>query len=347
MKSATVSDFMMVAGLYMSNEKVIQQIIDEIKIPDDKKKDIYLPYSKLRINNDRELYTIDKDEDFYGTLTPTAIMHLFTKVDMPLPYMKRLMKQKPQMVTDQFNFWVRTIPELRKATALIRAVKEENSETYKIRAVLSDKYVIFDNAQLFEALLDSLSIPIPELELDFIVNNENTFYIRLIFPQMVQNYGSDTNPDNVYLGVDIINSEVGYSALLINPILWRENDATAIRACKKEDVLTCRHIYTDVSDLGRLMCNSLNHSLGAGLNLQKTLKKAHKKKIDNAEKFFKERGSKVHLTKNLTTKTAEHYEAMDGATLFDAVFAIAHTASELESTEMRFKTETALCELLY
>ena len=331
----------------MSNEQVIENIISKIKIPDTLKKDIYLPYTQLRINNDKELYTVDKDEDFYGELSPTAIMHLFTKVDMPLPYMKRLLKQRPQMVTDQFNFWVRHLPELSKATALVRAVKDEESGVYKIRAVLSDKYVIFDNTQLFEALLDSLTIPIPEIELDFIADTENILYLRLLYPQMVHNYGDDTNPDNVYLGVDIINSESGYSSLLINPILWRENDRTAIRACNPEDVLSCRHIYTDTSDLGRLMCNSLNHALGAGINLQKTLKKAHKKELPDAKKFFKEKGTKVHLTKNLTNKTQEHFEAQNGSTLYDAVFAIAHTASELDSTEMRFKTETAICELLY
>jgi hypothetical protein len=168
------------------------------------------------IAEDEHIYTIP-DENYglvlgvYKTgkwpLTEWAHSQLAEKTGIPKKYYDRMREAEEfELLADNINTW------LRGERRLIRILDG------KVRAILSDRYRIIDNYDLVFLALDEFQKK-ETVEIHRIDLTETMLYIKAIDRTL-----TDTvkEKDIVYGGLVIRNSEVGASALRIEPFILRK-----------------------------------------------------------------------------------------------------------------------------
>jgi hypothetical protein len=167
------------------------------------------------IAEDEHIYAIP-DENFgivlgvYKTgkwpLTEWAHSQLAEKTGIPKKYYDRMLEAEEfELLADNINTW------LRDGKRLIRILDG------KVRAILSDRYRIIDNYDLVFLALDEFQKK-ETIEIHRIDLTETMLYIKAIDRTLTDTIKEE---DMVYGGLVIRNSEVGASALRIEPFIFR------------------------------------------------------------------------------------------------------------------------------
>jgi hypothetical protein len=167
------------------------------------------------IAEDEHIYAIP-DENFglvlgvYKTgrwpLTEWAHSQLAEKTGIPKKYYDRMLEAEEfELLADNINTW------LRDGKRLIRILDG------KVRAILSDRYRIIDNYDLVFLALDEFQKK-ETIEIHRIDLTETMLYIKAIDRTLTETIKEE---DIVYGGLVIRNSEVGASALRIEPFILR------------------------------------------------------------------------------------------------------------------------------
>jgi hypothetical protein len=167
------------------------------------------------IAEDEHIYAIP-DENFglvlgiYKTgkwpLTEWAHSQLAEKTGIPKKYYDKMLEAEEfELLADNINTW------LRDGKRLIRILDG------KVRAILSDRYRIIDNYDLVFLALDEFQKK-ETIEIHRIDLTETMLYIKAIDRTLTETIKEE---DIVYGGLVIRNSEVGASALRIEPFIFR------------------------------------------------------------------------------------------------------------------------------
>jgi hypothetical protein len=168
------------------------------------------------ITEDEHIYAIP-DENYglvlgvYKTgkwpLTEWAHLQLAEKTGIPKKYYDRMLEAEEfELLADNVNTW------LRDGKRLIRILDG------KVRAILSDRYRIIDNYDLVFLALDEFQKK-ETIEIHRIDLTETMLYIKAIDRTLTD---AIKEQDIVYGGLIIRNSEVGASALRIEPFIFRK-----------------------------------------------------------------------------------------------------------------------------
>jgi hypothetical protein len=211
--------------------------------------DIVAPASKLRSENgvivvegtDVEL-TEEGVTTIDGRYVPTAIFDegLSNKLGIPLPYVRRMRNERPDLYDANLNGWLRgqvdldgdfakADPDSRKF--LIRAFRGDDGDGIA-RAFLSDSYKVIDNLDCLSAALDGVRQSGAHIEIDGCDLTDRRMYVRIkapevqaLAPTLLQNYRSpfsgNSGAENptVFAGFVISNSETGNGSFSITPRL--------------------------------------------------------------------------------------------------------------------------------
>jgi hypothetical protein len=167
------------------------------------------------IAEDEHIYAIP-DENFglvlgvYKTgrwpLTEWAHSQLAEKTGIPKKYYDRMLEaEEYELLAENINTW------LRGGRKLVRILDG------KVRAILSDRYRIIDNYDLVFLALDEFQKK-ETIEIHRIDLTETMLYIKAIDRTLTETIKEE---DIVYGGLVIRNSEVGASALRIEPFIFR------------------------------------------------------------------------------------------------------------------------------
>jgi len=140
-------------------------------------------------------------------LTDWAHLQLAEKLGIPKKYYERMRNSgKSQLLADNINAWLEG-----KERRLIRILDG------KIRAILSDRYRIIDNYDLVFLALDEFkkkeTVAIYRIDL-----TETMLYLKAVDRTLT---ASIREEDLVYGGLVLRNSEVGASALRVEPFILR------------------------------------------------------------------------------------------------------------------------------
>jgi hypothetical protein len=168
------------------------------------------------IAEDEHIYAIP-DENYglvlgvYKTgkwpLTEWAHSQLAEKTGIPKKYYDRMLEAEEfELLAENINTW------LRDGKRLIRILDG------KVRAILSDRYRIIDNYDLVFLALDEFQKK-ETIEIHRIDLTETMLYVKAIDRTLTETIKEE---DIVYGGLVIINSEVGASALRIEPFIFRK-----------------------------------------------------------------------------------------------------------------------------
>lgn len=182
----------------MNWETIKQQVLED----DHEKWDLNVPTASLALNTSGLLEVSSNGNSGKFGLTEHAITQLCQRLSIPARYFKRLPKE---MQAQLANY---DLGRLDDSTFLMRGKGQA------IRAVLSDKYVAYNNRQVIEAV--SAAIAGDGLAVKSFVLEERFMFIKLV---------SVTLADEVLelkTGVMITNSEVGCAQVAVEPFLYRK-----------------------------------------------------------------------------------------------------------------------------
>lgn len=191
-----------------------------------------------------------------GTYRPTAVCDegISQKLQIPLPYMRRLRDERPDLYDANVNGWLHGRREKRRLAPMGTAGDGDGYETMRpaipgddrsfmlrcfrgdddqqgiARAFLSDRYKVVDNLDALTAALDGVRAAGVAIEIDGCDLTDRRMYVRVkapevqaLAPTLLKNYRSPFSgklgADNptVFAGFEISNSETGGGAFTITP----------------------------------------------------------------------------------------------------------------------------------
>ena len=207
----------------MQKRKSLVELAGEIERQQSSKKDMIADTRSIRVVPNTasnkalriELRTADRNDDqgFSHSsaegynLQPTAIKQITERVKIPARYANRMAEEAPELLAHNMNHWFKANPERR----MIRTL-DGNA-----RAFLSDRYQRIDNVDIASVVLPILAqddrIKIKSCEI-----TDKRMYIQAVTDRI---HGEVTVGDEVQAGIIISNSEIGYGAVSIQPLIYR------------------------------------------------------------------------------------------------------------------------------
>lgn len=211
----------------------------------------------LRVANADHQLSVDGVSTCDAVLVPTASADadLATKLDIPLPYLRRLRAGKTDLYDANVNAWLADKPDRR---FLVRGLRDTAStQPGVLRALLSDSYRIVDNLDILMAVLDGIRRTDAQAEVTQADLTETRMYVKVqsrqvaeMAPQLLAGYRSPftgaRGADNplVFAGFVVSNSETGRGKFTISPQL-------VVQVCNNGMTLN-RHALSEVHLGGKL-----------------------------------------------------------------------------------------------
>lgn len=167
-------------------------------------------------------------------VTPTAHRQIAEKVKIPFDYYERMRQGQPDLLASNVNRWLSTEPN-RHLLRLLAPVTEDEGRTmtaagaqFRLRAVLSPKFRILDNAALLNVIL-----PVAAAHGATVASfnyTDDKFSLRMVAAETTieairreHHLGVDTVHKFVNevlkFGLSLTNSETGFAALLLEPFV--------------------------------------------------------------------------------------------------------------------------------
>lgn len=226
----------------------IQQLVEQLKSEQLKKRDMVIPSSclsfkdgKLQIVNVKKSNELDQmlrgvfgvtpSEQEYVTMSldPLDAFHkqMAQRFEIPYPYYKRMMDAQNIPLLDQnVNHWLANA----KKNYLIRCFTSTDDKSGVVRAILGDRYRILDNLDVLMAALDAVKQSGVNIKIESADITDTKMYVRFIAPDVVQespallkNYRVPNKPSGtdygIHAGFVLTNSETGHGSSFIAPRL--------------------------------------------------------------------------------------------------------------------------------
>lgn len=200
----------------------------------------------LRVAGADPLIEDDGVTDPNGAYRPTTVCDegIADKLRIPLAYVRRLREEAPDLYDANVNGWLHgrqrrsadgTVDVIRPGddrSFLLRTFRPDDGGEGVARALLSDRFRIFDNLDILTAALEGIRDAGVEVDIDGCDLSERRMYVRVrapevqaLAPTLLRGYRSpfsgasgDENP-TVFAGFVVANSEVGAGAFTITPRL--------------------------------------------------------------------------------------------------------------------------------
>lgn len=245
----------------------LDHLVEMLRTQHDVKYDVVVPSSELRaldgdlsIKNGAAEITDEGVTSAHARLTPTAGCdgQLAERLDIPVKYFRRMRDENVPLLDANINSWLNRDPARQ---FLVRGFRTDNPTDVGIaRGVLSDRYRMVDHLDVLMAGLDGIAKSGVECRIDSCDLNDRRMRVRVSSPavevhapRMLAGYRSPfqgsghggapaANPEVVWGGFEITNSETGYGAMAITPrirVLVCDNGMTITK-----DALRSIHVGT-------------------------------------------------------------------------------------------------------
>lgn len=339
----------------MNNKDQFVALLDRINEEKQTLKDFEVPFGDLRMTNEGRLVSLDKFGRSHGSeLTDFALTQLFTKSEMPVRYMKKMLNERPEMVAEHFNYWMQkeADKEEKHKKVLLRGFYDlsegQVKPELKVRGVLSDRYTILDNDQVLEGLVE-VANGLPDFKVESLFNNDKKLHIRLSFNDMFEDFGISPEGKNdiVKVGLDIQNSEIGYSSLIIAPITYRLVCTNGLKLWKAEEgSLRKRHVHVSTYELKEMMQDSMKVAVAKGEELLEGMRASRKIVLANPHEFIEQKAKEINLSGKQLEVVKANFEIEPERNLFGVVNAFTRTARDQKNHDVRMNIEQFASTLL-
>lgn len=316
----------------------------KVSADDRGKANIVLPKSAFHMSNEGKLVT---DSMFYD-FNNHSLGQFFGRLEIPVKYGKRMFNERPDLMAGHVNHLKNSLEE---RELLFRVRKPDIGNTGMVRAVLSDKYSVLDNANIITAL-EQVFDRTPGLNIKQFVLSETFFHLRITADQLSNEALKleDGTPDILAVGVDIDNSETGGSAVRIIPIVYRLICANGLRGWVDTGAgMVARHIYLRSEEMYQRMATAVAQAFQVGDEVLQAMLAASdievEEPIDVIAKLLKTgRYSQAVIDNAQSLYLADERNDGDG-TKYGVVNALTAVARDMEP-EKRIALETYAGRLL-
>lgn len=191
----------------MKYGRSLSEVAAEIERQAQTKQDFIADTRQLRLEDDGVSLTLGDGVSF--KTRDLALTQVGTHAGIPVPYMRRMQTEAPDLLARNVNHWFQAKP----AQRMVRTLDTD------ARAFLSTRYARIDNLEVAETVLPvlaDLGQRFGTMEMVSSEVTENRLYLKAIFPSLrAEIKGTRRVGDFVEGGVLITNSEVGLGAVSI------------------------------------------------------------------------------------------------------------------------------------
>jgi hypothetical protein len=190
----------------------LTELAQEIERQATAKRDFVADTRQLSMEPDGRTLTLDGQGSF--VTRDLALQQIATHTGVPVPYVRRMQAEAPDLLAANVNRWLQDKP----APRMVRTLDNE------IRAFLSNRYARIDNLEVAETVLPVLQevgARTGGMELVSCEITENRLYLKALFPKVQGVVTSRQVGDIVQAGVLISNSEVGLGAVSVKAFSMR------------------------------------------------------------------------------------------------------------------------------
>ncbi len=184
----------------------LSEVAAEIERQARTKQDYIADTRQLSVTEDGRNLVLKEHGPFQ--LRDLALQQIGSHTGIPVPYMRRMRDDAPELLARNVNHWFRANPAQRMVRTLNGGA----------RAFLSSRYARIDNLEVAETVLPVLSrIADAKGGMEIVSSEvtENRLYIKAVFPMIRREIESRRVGDIVEAGLLISNSEVGLGAVSI------------------------------------------------------------------------------------------------------------------------------------
>lgn len=191
----------------MIQGKTIVELAQEVDRQMQAARDYVVAGASMAMSDTAELMVGPDAGAFRGEMTVDAHGQVADRMGIPRSYYERMRREQPQLLATNVNTWLMEAPETRH---MVRTLDG------RARALLSDRYRRLDNLQILAAALPALqNLPVQVLSSEV---TERRMYVQARFPAIE---GEVRVGDPVQAGFIISNSETGFGALEVRPMVYR------------------------------------------------------------------------------------------------------------------------------
>lgn len=188
----------------------IENLYGELERQRKARKDLIADTRSLSIStsNASSIVSIVTSSDILNyKVSDIAHRQIADRLGIPFKYYDRMRTEYPKLLDDNINGWLTHNPEKRMLRTL----------DGKLRAFLSSRYRRLDNLELVDHVLPVIA-KMPECSIASCDITETHLYLKVINKTMKAQI---TEGDIVQAGFVISNSEIGFGALKVEPLVYR------------------------------------------------------------------------------------------------------------------------------
>lgn len=330
----------------LKTENRLEEVMRKIAEDDKNKMDREMGLNDLVMLNNGHIVKRGKESSGGMPLSDYAMTQALNRIGMPVRYGKKLMEQRPELVADQFNHWIKN--DSRGVLLRFRA-NEDGSGI--VRGFLSSSYTRLDNKDVMTALSEIVN-SIPEVEIQEFHLDDRRSHLRLTLPQLSAEVGKAVGEtvsgldDILRVGVDIINSEVGASSLIVSPMIMRLVCTNGLRAWRQDgDIFRQRHIHLSSNELYGRMNEAVVTSIKEGDELLEKMNSTRKIIVTNPLDVIESLSKKRQYSQKLTDTLKDNYLLEPQKSVYGIVNSFTRTARDLPN-EQKLEVERYAGELL-
>lgn len=194
----------------MKNGKTLVELAQEIERQNNSKEDMIANTSALsfKVEEGENILTMQNGSTVARPINSTAMRQITDRMGIPSKYAEKMMASAPELLGTNINHWFQNEPKKQ----MIRIMDG------RIRGVMSDRYARIDNFDVAQVALPILQGSLNGLKIVSAEITEKRLYIKAVTPRLQGEIGKG---DVVQAGVVITNSEIGFGALTVSPLIYR------------------------------------------------------------------------------------------------------------------------------
>ena len=274
----------------------LDEVQERIRHDDRGKWDLSAPRDRLALAGGQIILPEDCLDEYPErlTLSPWATAQACQRLGIPPDYFR---KCSAPLKDANFNHWVwrhDAEPDEDGASPASPRPWLLRCKGQTVRAVLSDRYVPLDNADL-------LGILVPLLEGRFEVRGlsltPESLHLRLVDPRLAREVLPD---DRLMAGVHIANSETGSRSVSVDAMVWRLVCLNGlVRLVRGKSLLRQRHVSWDRPRFADALGRAVSEALTAGAGLIDRLEAATREPVPDVEGVIRAIGQQAALTQSV------------------------------------------------
>jgi hypothetical protein len=314
----------------MENKKALMEVYDDIM--NDQMYKLDFETDDISIDSKDGSILVDK---IPMKINNWATSQLFQKMDMPTKYFSELLERDPELTSYHFNKVFKNEPK----RMLIRTHSFSNDKPC-IRGVLSDLYSVLDNITVANSLLQILPQFSTEVKLESSYIEDRYLHLRILFPTTQRELGLTTRKvgDIVQAGVDIVNSEVGFSSLNIAALVWRLVCTNGMRSVTEESYFSQRHIHVESDIFTKNMSFAIYSGIKGAIKTIDSFSALKEIDVPYALEAIPVVGERLDIPKYIVKDAQEEWQTEEDSTAYGIVNSFTAAAKRL-SNDARLEME--------